>query len=125
MRPLDSVYHVQIPVTDLTAAIKWYVDHLGFAETWPATDRHAFLGLPHGPFLMMWRTEDPERANFTIDGETFPVVLFGTRRIHDLRKNLMDAGVPITQFQDEGTHWILKFLDPDGNMLGVIQDSNQ
>ncbi|GAA4980358.1 hypothetical protein GCM10023317_03820 [Actinopolymorpha pittospori] len=120
---LTSLYHVQIPVGDLDAAVAWYEKYLGFTTAAQPDGRHAFLHSEDGPFLMLWQTDDPGRASFTVAGEAFPVLLYRTTQIHQLHDRLASSGVRITTYQDDGHHWVLKFLDPEGNMWGALQDN--
>lgn len=119
---LESLFHMQIPVSSVREAAAWYAEHLGFAASEHQGGKTAFLNLPSGPMLMLWETPDATSANFTVKGETFPVLLYRTSEIHQLHDKLAELGVNITFFQDEGFGWVLKFYDPFGNMWGVIQE---
>jgi len=50
-----------------------------------------------------------------------PVLLYTTKAIHVLHDHLKTLDAEITFFQDEGFGWVMKFIDPNGNMWGVIQ----
>lgn len=117
-----GLYHVQIPVKDLDESVRWYTDHLGFRELPGRSEGNAFLSVENDLMLMLWRTTDDTSAGFTVDGETFPVLLYRSYDIHSLHSRLKSLGTRITFFQDEGFGWVLKFIDLNGNMLGVIQD---
>ena len=119
---LTKLEHMQIPVKNLNASIDWYVRNLGFQLQGKREDQHqAFLTLQEGPMLMLWETHDVTNANFTFNGATMPVLLYSTNHIHQLREHLKAIDTEITFYQDEGFGWVLKFIDPNGNMLGVIQ----
>lgn len=119
---LTKLEHMQIPVKNLNASIDWYVRNLGFQLQGKHEDQHqAFLTLQEGPMLMLWETNDDTNANFTFDGQTMPVLLYSTNHIHQLHDHLKGIGTKITFYQDEGFGWVLKFMDPNGNMWGVIQ----
>lgn len=118
---LEELFHMQIPVPRLDEAIAWYMEHLGFRLSGKRVGAHAFLNLPSGPMLMLWETSDATAANFTVNGQKFPVLLYRTREIHRLHERLTKLGLAITQYNDEGFGWVLKFYDPFGNMWGVIQ----
>lgn len=120
----ENIYHVQLSVSNISGAVDWYTRTLGFSLATAPTERHAFLKLPDGPFLMLWKTDDSARANFRVDGEVFPAILYRTSRIHDLHTRLQKIGARITTYQDDGHCWVLKFYDPDGNMLGALQDNS-
>jgi hypothetical protein len=47
-----------------------------------------------------------------------------TNHKHKLHDHLKEIGVEITFYQDEGFGWVLKFIDLNGNMWGVIQITN-
>ncbi|MDQ6420578.1 VOC family protein [Paenibacillus sp. LHD-117] len=119
---LEKLEHMQIPVKDLSKSVEWYVEHLGFSLRGKSErDQHAFLTLPEGPMLMLWETKDESKANFIHNGQLMPVLLYRTQHIHQLHENLKRIDVEITFFQDEGFGWVLKFIDLNGNMWGVIQ----
>src|SRR5713226_711992 len=119
---LGSIDHVQVPVADLEEAIEWYTRQLGFQLAQRATPELAFLQLPPGPALLLWKTDDASTATFTKNGETMPVIGIASRNIQQLHAALERAQVRITHFQDEGYALVLKFLDPYGNMFVVHQD---
>lgn len=122
---LDRLIHMQIPVPHLEEAVSWYEKFLGFKVGGKRDGAHAFMNLPSGPMLMLWETSDTTSANFTVQGETFPTLLYQTNRIHELYSQLKELGVEITFYQDEGFGWVLKFYDPYGNMWGVIQEKQR
>ncbi|GED69292.1 hypothetical protein BRE01_29940 [Brevibacillus reuszeri] len=120
MSHIAALLHVQIPVKNLHAAIDWYCEHLGFSLQ-AEFDQSAFLALSTGPTLMLWETADKTSATFTVDSQPMPVFLFTTADIHSLYDHLLAQKVTITHYQNDGFGWVLKFFDPNDNMLGVIQ----
>lgn len=113
---------MQIPVNNLAESIEWYTKNLGFTLNKKSEDlNHAFLSLPNGPMLMLWETGDDTAANFTFNEEVMPILLYHSKKIHELTHHLHSLHVNITFFQDEGFGWVLKFIDINGNMWGVIQ----
>jgi predicted lactoylglutathione lyase len=119
---LKKLEHMQIPVKDLKESIHWYINNLGFQLDGNSEENHhAFLTLPEGPMLMLWETKESTNANFSYNGQTMPVLLFNTEQIHKLHDNLKSIGIEITFYQNEGFGWVLKFIDINGNMWGVIQ----
>lgn len=122
---LKTLEHMQIPVKHVSEAAQWYVSHLGFQVLSVSEEhRHAFLTLQEGPMLMLWETMDDTDANFSVNGQTMPVLLYNTDQIHLLHDHLHELGVEITFYQNEGFGWVLKFIDPSGNMWGVIQPND-
>jgi len=118
---LTAVEHVQIPVRRMDRAIDWYVEHLGFRLQGRDGDRIAFLTLPEGPLLMLWRTGDDTAARFSVDGADYPVILYRTERIHELRDRLAACGARIQAYRNEGMFWVLKWYDTEGNVWGALQ----
>ena len=118
---LERVEHMQIPVRNVKEAVQWYTHHLGFRLEELTEGRHAFLTLHSGPMLMLWETPEETHANFTVRGETMPVLLYRTSDIHTLYDKLHAAGTRIAFYKDEGFGRVLKFYDPNGNLWGVIQ----
>ncbi|EPY12112.1 VOC family protein [Paenibacillus alvei] len=119
---LTKLEHMQIPVKDLDESIEWYVSHLGFKLSGKSKEHHhAFLTLEEGPMLMLWETSEITSANFMFNGQEMPVLLYNTKRIHQFHDHLKEIGVEITFYKDEGFGWVLKFVDLNGNMWGVIQ----
>ncbi|MFD2171640.1 sigma-70 family RNA polymerase sigma factor [Tumebacillus lipolyticus] len=119
---IHSLFHMQIPVRQLDESIEWYKTHLGFGLK-EHYGKCAFLSLSTGPLLMLWQTADQTTANFTVDGNTMPVLLYATDDVHALHDHLKALGTQITHYQDDGFGWVLKFFDPNGNMWGVIQEN--
>ncbi|OPA73844.1 lactoylglutathione lyase [Paenibacillus selenitireducens] len=122
---LEKLEHMQIPVRDLDESIAWYVQHLGFTSHEQSGQDHAFLTLPEGPMLMLWETQEDTHANFTYQGQTMPVLLYATSQIQALHDHLKNHNVEITFFQNEGFGWVLKFIDLNGNMWGVIEPNGK
>ena len=119
---LKKLEHMQIPVKNLNDSISWYTTNLGFQLEGKSDEyHHAFLTLQEGPMLMLWETSEDTNANFIFNGRTMPVLLYNTTEIHVLHDHLKTIGVAITFYQNEGFGWVLKFIDPNGNMWGVIQ----
>ncbi|MBM7568634.1 VOC family protein [Paenibacillus sacheonensis] len=118
---LQALEHAQIPVRDMERAIMWYAEYLGFKPTGRDGDRIAFLSLPAGPILMLWKTTSDTAAHYQVDGVDFPVLLYRTERIHELHGRLSEAGARIQVYEDGGFAWVLKFYDPEGNLWGALQ----
>lgn len=119
---LLKLEHMQIPVKDLNESIHWYVTNLGFQLTGKSDEHHhAFLSLQEGPMLMLWESAEETHANFVFQGQQMPVLLYNTKQIHQLHDKLKSLQVEITFYKDEGFGWVLKFMDLNGNMWGVIQ----
>jgi catechol 2,3-dioxygenase-like lactoylglutathione lyase family enzyme len=128
---LEAVDHVQIPVRDLTRAAHWYADTLGFTiqEIGGEGNDQAFLLLPDGPLLCLWRTEEGSYSHFIHRGAPRPSLFFrvSPARMEAIHDRLLVAGGSIGLRPDsfaygEGeTMKFMMFHDPDGNYLGLIE----
>lgn len=118
---LEKLEHMQIPVRNLDESVHWYTTQLGFTLQGKSEGKHAFLTLSEGPMLMLWETRDETQVNFTYNGEMMPVLLYKTSQIHKLHDQLRAKQVEITFYKNEGFGWVLKFIDMNGNVWGVIQ----
>jgi catechol 2,3-dioxygenase-like lactoylglutathione lyase family enzyme len=118
---LAGVDHVQLPVPNIDHAVEWYTRYLGFQLLFKCDDL-ATLGLSQGPPLMLHQSPHATRVSWTLANEMpMPAFLFHTQTIHRLKETLNQSGATLRLFKDEGFAWVLKFADPYGNELGVLQ----
>jgi methylmalonyl-CoA/ethylmalonyl-CoA epimerase len=118
---LAGVDHVQLPVPSIDDAVEWYTRYLGFQILFKCDDL-ATLGLSQGPPLMLHQTSHTTRVSWTSANEMpMPAFLFHTQTIHRLKEILEDSGATLRFLKDEGFAWVLKFTDPYGNELGILQ----
>jgi catechol 2,3-dioxygenase-like lactoylglutathione lyase family enzyme len=118
---LKGVDHVQLPVPNIDDAVEWYTRYLGFQLLFKCDDL-ATLGLSQGPPLMLHQTPHTSRVSWTSANEMpMPAFLFHTETIHRLKEILEGSGATLRFLQDESFAWVLKFADPYGNELGVLQ----
>jgi catechol 2,3-dioxygenase-like lactoylglutathione lyase family enzyme len=120
---LERVDHVQLPVPDVNDAVEWYTRCLGFQLLFKSDDGAlATLGLSQGPPLMLHQTPHATRVSWILANEMpMPAFLFHTQAIHRLKELLDESGATLRHLKDEGFAWVLKFTDPYGNELGVLQ----
>ncbi|WP_336502498.1 VOC family protein [Microbacterium paraoxydans] len=117
---LTGLDHIQLPVADLAASIAWYQRLLGFRVL---TDygTSAMLRAEGGPDLMLWEAPGHAPMKLTVAGEERPIFFLRTTEIHALAERFSAEGVDVVSFDDGGFALFLKFFDPDGTLLGVIQ----
>lgn len=117
---LAGLDHIQLPVSDLAASIAWYERLLGFRVL---TDygTSAMLRAESGPDLMLWEAPGHAPMTLTVAGEERPLFFLRTTAIHALAERFAADGVEVLSFDDGGVALFLKFFDPDGTLLGLIQ----
>jgi len=117
---LTGLDHVQLPVADLAAAVAWYERVLDYRVL---TDcgTSAMLRVDGGPDLMLWAAPGHEAVRLVVAGEERPLFFLRTDQIDLLADRFDREGVRVASFDDGGFARFLKFFDPDGNHLGLIQ----
>jgi len=114
---IESVDHVQLPVSDLKEATRWYSEVLGLevmSEGW--------LKFSKGPVLMLHHTSKDTKVSWRSDTDfPMPAFMFLSNNIEQLHTVLIENNVFIRMYQDEGFGIVLKFVDPFGNELGAYQ----
>ena len=119
-------FHLAMPVDDLEAARRFYVDVLGCAEGRSA-DRWVDFDL-FGHQLSLHLSEGSgDRTSNPVDGDAVPIPHFGVvlpwKAWHDLKDRLITANTafvipPRIRFEGEpGEQATLFFRDPAGNAL--------
>lgn len=68
-----TISHVQVPVKDLDLAVQWYSDIFG-CRLEGNFGVFASVTFGNNVNLFLWKTEDKTNANFTVDGEEYPVL---------------------------------------------------
>jgi extradiol dioxygenase family protein len=121
------LFHLAIPVHDLTAARQFYGELLGCAEGRSAADWVDFNFYGHQLVAHLAPTEVGHRSTSAVDGDAVPVRHFGVilsmRDWQTLAERLTDVKVefviaPHVRFKGEvGEQATLFFLDPSGNAL--------
>ncbi|WP_158606625.1 VOC family protein [Paenibacillus ginsengarvi] len=115
------IENVQIPVGNLEQSIAWYEANLGWRLKGRGDERLAFLELNQNSYVNLWQTDEETNINFHIDGEPMPAFVMVTEHIDRLHEDLKRTGTEIVKFTDEGFAKGLKFKDPSGNTLLVLE----
>lgn len=121
--------HVHLKVADLSRALAFYCDLLGFAVTTTYGDQAAFIsagGYHHHIGLNTWYSKGASPAPIKSAGLFHTAILYPTRR--DLAvayQRLLDADYPLTGAADHGVSEALYLDDPDHNGVELYWDRPQ
>lgn len=119
--PIKFIENIQIPVKDLEDSISWYEETLGFKLKGRGNSSLAFLQLNDKDYINLWQTDDNTTINFSRNGELMPAFVMVSENIDMLHTELIKKDANIVSFSDEGFAKVLKFFDPNGNVLLVLQ----
>jgi catechol 2,3-dioxygenase len=121
-----QIGHVHLKVTDLTKALAFYKDLLGFELQQMYGDQAAFIsagGYHHHIGLNTWYSKNGGPAPRNTAGLFHTAILYPTRK--DLAialKRLTDANYPLTGASDHGVSEAIYLDDPDGNGVELYWD---
>jgi catechol 2,3-dioxygenase len=132
--PLVRVGHVHLRTADIDRVRAFYVDVMGFdvvfeardVPGWGTTGDILFVsagGYHHHLDFNTWKSAGGEPQPDGVTG-LHHVALNFSSRAHLARtvQRLLDAGVPLRQLSDHGTHLAVYLSDPDGNDLELAWD---
>lgn len=136
-RPIDPgtrIGHVHLRTADIDRVRAFYVGILGFAVNfeardvpgWGTTGDVLFLaagGYHHHLGFNTWKSAggDPQPDGYT--GLHHVAIAYPTRGgLADAYARLHEAGWPIRQATDHGTHEAIYVIDPDGNTVELMWD---
>ena len=136
-RPIDPevrIGHVHLRTADIDRVRDFYVGILGFdviAEArdvpgWGTTGDMLFIsagGYHHHLGFNTWKSADGPPQPDGVAGLHHVALNFSSRaRLAEVVQRLVDAGVPLRQLTDHGTHEAVYLSDPDGNDLELACD---
>src|SRR5689334_24279528 len=136
-RPIDpgvTIGHVHLRTADIDRVRGFYVDLLGFdvvAEArdvpgWGTTGDILFVsagGYHHHLGFNTWKSRGGGPQPDGVTGLHHVALLFSSKaRLAEVVQRLVDAGVPLRQLTDHGTHLAVYLSDPDGNDLELAWD---
>ncbi|HET8838808.1 MAG TPA: VOC family protein [Flavobacteriaceae bacterium] len=118
--------HVHLKVADLSRALAFYRDLLGFELTTMYGDQAAFLsagGYHHHIGLNTWESKDMPPAPRNAPGLYHTAIVYPTRKDLGLvYERLRRANYPLTGASDHGVSEALYLNDPDGNGVELYWD---
>jgi catechol 2,3-dioxygenase len=121
-----QIGHVHLKVADLTKALAFYKDLLGFELQQMYGDQAAFIsagGYHHHIGLNTWYSKNGGPAPRNTAGLFHTAILYPTKK--DLAialKRLTDANYPLTGASDHGVSEAIYLDDPDGNGVELYWD---
>jgi catechol 2,3-dioxygenase len=121
-----SIGHVHLKVADLTRAIAFYRDVLGFEVMQTFGDEAAFLGAGgyhHHIGLNTWSSRGGEPPAGGTTGLYHAAILYPDRAaLGAAIRRVMQAGHRLTGAADHGVSEAVYLDDPDGNGLELYRD---
>jgi catechol 2,3-dioxygenase-like lactoylglutathione lyase family enzyme len=103
--------HVALTVGDRERSAAFYAEHFGVAERVHDDAHLLILGSPDGSLLALSEGEVPRGLPRT---NHFGFQLDATDEVRAARERLREAGVPETEWQDDGAFVRVQVADPDG-----------
>ena len=136
-RPIDPevrIGHVHLRTADIDRVRAFYVGILGFdvvfearaVPGWGTTGDILFVsagGYHHHLGFNTWKSAGGHPQPDGVTGLHHVALNFSSRaRLAEVVRRLVDAGVPLRQLSDHGTHQAVYLSDPDGNDLELAWD---
>ena len=132
--PLVRIGHVHLRTADIGRVRAFYVDILGFdvvheargVPGWGTTGDILFVsagGYHHHLGFNTWKSAGGPAQPDGVAGLHHVALNFSSReQLAETVGRLVDAGVPLRQLTDHGTHLAVYLSDPDGNDLELAWD---
>ena len=132
--PLVRVGHVHLRTADIDRARDFYVGILGFdviheardVPGWGTTGDVLFVsagGYHHHLGFNTWKSAGGPPQPDGVTGLHHVALNFSSRaQLAETVARLVDAGIPLRQLTDHGTHLAVYLSDPDGNDLELAWD---
>lgn len=125
--PLITLGSVEIPVSDLKRAIRWYGQALGYACTW-SDEHHAMLVHEHqaaSTKIFLVATDDERRLEFrsTHTGLVHGAIDFQTDDLEQTHAQLTGFVPGLGAIPEPANEWAPRgfgFQDSEGNRLAVF-----
>ena len=118
--------HSHLKVSDLTKALAFYHDLLGFEITQWYGDSAVFLsagGYHHHIGLNTWYTKGAQPAPRNACGLFHTAILYSTRKeLAVALQQLINSNYPLTGASDHGVSEAIYLDDPDGNGVELYWD---
>ena len=136
-RPIDPgvrIGHVHLRTADIDRVRDFYVGILGFdvvaefrdVPGWGTTGDLLFVsagGYHHHLGFNTWKSKDGPPQPDGVTGLHHVALNYPTKAgLADAVRRLREAGVPVRQASDHGTHLAVYLSDPDGNDLELAWD---
>jgi catechol 2,3-dioxygenase-like lactoylglutathione lyase family enzyme len=103
--------HVALTVTDRERSAAFYGEHFGLVERIHEDDHLLILGAPDGSLLALSEGQPPHALPRT---NHFGFQVASGEEVRAAREGLRRAGVPETEWQEDGGFVRVQVADPDG-----------
>jgi catechol 2,3-dioxygenase-like lactoylglutathione lyase family enzyme len=103
--------HVALTVRDRERSAAFYAEHFGLTQRVHDDGHLLILGSPDGSLVALSEGRVPARLPRT---NHFGFQLTGADDVRSARERLREAGVPETEWQDNGGFVRVQVADPDG-----------
>lgn len=111
---IDTVF---LPVSDLSAATRWYIDKCGFQLRWhDEINEYAAMEVGDGETVFTLVQKKHMNEQMPVDHEWFTLY---ADDIHVAYQAFKDANVETTDITSGGNMEFFHFKDLDGNVIGV------
>lgn len=115
---LQGIDTVIIRVSNLEISKKWYTENLNLNVIWEDPILKLAVLETGGPTsLTIWQTD--KVINFDRDTSSYPI--FRTFDAIQLRKELIDKGVNVSELIEDSSVKYFLIYDPDGNVIEACQ----
>lgn len=121
-RIASKISGIFIPVTDMKRSTEWYIKAFDL-EVIQISDMCSGLAFPgEATFINLWKVERPQPTQFDAGSYKIPYYNFESFDIDYSRNALIEKGIEVTPIVDEGGIRFFDCFDPDGNMLGLVEE---
>ncbi|WP_125606399.1 VOC family protein [Lapidilactobacillus bayanensis] len=126
---IKQIAHVSFKVTDMNAALKYYVDGLGFTDKFELNDEKnrpwiKYLEITPGQFLeLFYDLDNREKATHGYQFDGYLHLSLEVEDIQTLEQSLRAKGLPVNSeicFGPDNSYQLWS-EDPDGNQIEFMQ----
>lgn len=118
-RLIKEMHYARIPVTNLEAAVEWYVRCLGLEHAW-SENGMAMVRQEPSPLLILMQADPGTYSHFTVDGEPVESLTFVSDDLDRFHQHLAVQGVQVEPIRPvENGFRLFRFYDRDGNLFQV------
>lgn len=121
---VSKVSGIFIPVTDMGRSAEWYI-RIFELEIIESSDSCTGLAFPgEATILNLWKVDRPQPTQFEVArGYKIPYYNFESFDIEFSHASLKEKGLEVTPVKDDdGGVRYFDCLDPDGNLIGIVEE---
>ncbi|MUT65948.1 VOC family protein [Paenibacillus sp. NEAU-GSW1] len=120
---VSKISGIFIPVTDLQRSTEWYI-RIFDLEVIERSEMYTGLAFPgEVTSIGLWKVEKPQPIHFDTGTFKVPYYNFESFDIEYSHAALIEKGVDVQEIEihEEETRFF-DFHDPDGNLLGIVEE---